>query len=184
MKVTSTIALLLAAIVVMGNAAEDTTTSATTTDTVVKIPDLPPTLTQTAKADPLVDMVAIVSAVARGAITGYRIGMYKATNYVVNPKCFGIETQQLFVQIFDVSKFDFGTEILAIQNVSLMISDNCEFDESVYDYLTFCYNGEACEVATMVQTLLTKIFQVTTVANDIAQIFMEGLPIAGNYAGW
>lgn len=33
-----------------------------------------------------------------------------------------------------------------------------------------------CEPQNMVQTLLKKVFQVTTIANDFAQIYMEGLP--------
>ena len=50
---------------------------------VKQVPDLSHTLTQTTGLDPIVNMVSIVSAVGRGAITGYRIGMYLTPNYVI-----------------------------------------------------------------------------------------------------
>ena len=56
------------------------------------------------------------------------------------------------------------------------ITDNCEYDESLYDYLTYCYEGDMCEPQNMMGTLLKKVFQVTTVANDLAQVYAEGLP--------
>lgn len=46
----------------------------------------------------------------------------------------------------------------------------------MYQYLDFCYNQNTCDVPTMAQSLMSKIFQVTTIVNDFAQIVMEGLP--------
>jgi hypothetical protein len=105
--------------------------------------------------------------------------MYKNTNYKNPDQCFGPETQALIVGVFDdwnTPKFDWGTEIVSIQKALLMITDWCQYDEVLYQYLEFCYDGDACDVVNMFNTLLKKVFQVTTVANDIAQVFMEGLP--------
>ena len=58
-----------------------------------------------------------------------------------------------------------------------MITDFCEYDESLYDLLTYCYEyEEACDPPTMMQTLLKKVFQVTTVANDFAALMQQGIP--------
>lgn len=57
----------------------------------------------------------------------------------------------------------------------MQITDNCEYDEALYQYLTFCYNGENCNIENMFSALLKKVFQVTTVVNDIVQLFVEGL---------
>ena len=57
-----------------------------------------------------------------------------------------------------------------------MITDFCEYDESLYDLLTYCYDyEEACDPANMMQTLLKKVFQVTTVANDFAALMQQGM---------
>ena len=45
----------------------------------------------------------------------------------------------------------------------------CEYDEALYDYVRWCENND-CSLTFMVQTLLKKVFQVTTVANHIAEI--------------
>ena len=58
----------------------------------------------------------------------------------------------------------------------MLITNNCDYDESLYDYLTYCYQTESCEIPNMFQTLLKKIFLVTTVGNDIAALVMSGLP--------
>jgi len=123
--------------------------------------------------------VKFVSGMARGFIAGYKKGMYKDSNYRVRNDCFGKETQDLVVGVFDdwgKNTFDWGNEIVSFQKALILTADNCEYDESVYDLLSFCYQGEQCEFPNMVQTLLKKVFQVTTVANDFAQIMMEGLP--------
>ena len=123
--------------------------------------------------------VQYVSSIARGFIAGYEVGMYKNTNYVNPAQCFGNETQTLIVTVFsdwNNGTFNWGNEVVNIQKILLLITDWCQYDEAVYDYLTYCYNGDSCEITNMVNTLLKKIFQVTTVANDVAQVVMEGLP--------
>jgi hypothetical protein len=120
-----------------------------------------------------------VSACARGFITGYRKGMYKTNNFRVDDKCFGTETQQAIVDTFNswgAMNFDWNRELSNLMIVIRQVTDFCEYDESIYDYLTYCYQGDMCEPQNMVQTLLKKVFQVTTIANDFAQIYMEGLP--------
>ncbi len=120
-----------------------------------------------------------VSACARGFMQGYRKGMYKTNNYKVDERCFGKETQQAIVDTFDSwgqNNFDWKRELSNLMTAIRQVTEYCEYDESLYDYLTYCYQGEMCEPQIMVQTLLKKVFQVTTVANDFAQIYMEGLP--------
>ncbi|TNV76409.1 hypothetical protein FGO68_gene5588 [Halteria grandinella] len=46
----------------------------------------------------------------------------------------------------------------------------------MYGWLTFCYNTDNCYITYMIQALMKKVFQLTTVANDFVQIFMDGLP--------
>ena len=111
--------------------------------------------------------------------------MYKDSNYKNPEACFGTETKDLIVNVFDdwgTARFDWGTEIVNVQKIFLLITDFCEYDESIYQYLSFCYDGENCDVPVMMNTLLKKVFQVTTVANDIAQIFMEGIPTENDSA--
>ncbi len=123
--------------------------------------------------------VAYVSAGARGFIQGYRQGMYKDTNYKVSDACFGAETQQYLVNTFSLwgtPKFDWQQQAVEVGACVSLITNNCDYDESIYDYLTYCYQTEACEIPNMFQTLLKKIFQVTTVGNEIAALVMQGLP--------
>ena len=56
------------------------------------------------------------------------------------------------------------------------IQQGCQFDEALYHYLTFCYNSQQCLLTYMFQTLLSKVFQITTVANDVVQLVVEGIP--------
>ena len=72
--------------------------------------------------------------------------------------------------------FDWNSQLSNLITSMKAITDNCEYDESLYDYLTYCYEGEMCEPQNMMGTLLKKVFQVTTVANDLAQVYAEGLP--------
>lgn len=120
-----------------------------------------------------------ISASARGFILGYRKGMYRTNNYRIDDRCFGSETQNAIVDTFqnwDAKNFDWNREATNLMLVVRQVTEYCEYDESIYDYLNYCYQGDMCEPQNMVQTLLKKVFQVTTVANDFAQIYMEGLP--------
>ena len=127
----------------------------------------------------LAKLVKFMSHAGRGAIGGYRRGMYKDINFKVEAKCLDGDTQKYIVDAFDIfgtTGFDWNTEILAIGTALNNIVDYCYFDESINDYLTYCYEVEMCEPQIMIQTILKKVFQITTVANDFAQMFGESLP--------
>ena len=123
--------------------------------------------------------VRYFSAIARGFIQGYRRGMYKDNNYRVSNNCFDKTTQTALTNVLDGASrmnFEFNSQLSNIITSLKAITDNCEYDESLYDYLTYCYEGDMCEPQNMMGTLLKKVFQVTTVANDLAQVYAEGLP--------
>ena len=115
--------------------------------------------------------VRYLSSLARGFIQGYRRGMYKDNNYRVSNNCFDQSTQIAFTSVLDASSkmtFDWNTQLSNLIYTLKSVTDNCEYDESLYDYLTYCYEGDMCEPQNMMGTLLKKIFQVTTIANDLA----------------
>ncbi len=123
--------------------------------------------------------VRYFSSLARGFIQGYRRGMYKDNNYRVAYNCYDQQTQTAITTVLDgvsVLTPDWNSQVTNIIFALKTITDNCEFDESLYDYLTYCYEGDMCEPQNMMGTLLKKVFQVTTVANDLAQVYAEGLP--------
>ena len=120
-----------------------------------------------------------MSFAGRGLISGLRRGMYKETNFVIDPKCLDQATQNYFINAFTTfgtPSFKWEEQILGIATGLNSIADNCLFDETLNDYLTYCYQVEMCEPQIMIQTLLKKVFQVTTVANDFAQMVGEGIP--------
>ena len=97
--------------------------------------------------------VRTMSAAARGFISGYRKGMYRLIRYTIDRQCFDQRTQNLIVDSFDgwgTNNFDWGTKILSITTALNMITDFCEYDESLYDILAFCYDyEEACDPVNM-----------------------------------
>ena len=105
--------------------------------------------------------------------------MYKDNNYRVASNCFDSKTQTAMTSVLDSTStlvFDWNSQLSNIIFALKTITDNCEYDESLYDYLTYCYEGDMCEPQNMMGTLLKKVFQVTTIANDLAQVYAEGLP--------
>lgn len=74
------------------------------------------------------------------------------------------------------STFSFETCSLAATSLLNSFVDNCDYDEALYDYLAFCYDRENCSIVNMAQTLMKKVFQVTTVFNDLVAAFVEGVP--------
>ncbi len=123
--------------------------------------------------------VRYLSSLARGFIQGYRRGMYKDNNYRISNNCFDQSTQTAFTSVLDAASklsFDWNTQLSNLIYTLKSVTDNCEYDESLYDYLTYCYEGDMCEPQNMMGTLLKKVFQVTTIANDLAQVYAEGLP--------
>jgi hypothetical protein len=122
-----------------------------------------------------------MASVGRGLLSGYMKGMYKNTNYKPLDKCLDAETQGYFVDFMLVwtpkaSDITWGTAIVSLQSGLLHTSDWCDFDEAIYGYLNFCYNTDNCYITYMIQALMKKVFQLTTVGNDFVQIFMEGIP--------
>ena len=132
------------------------------------------------KVEPAFHKSIKYTAVAlRGALQGYKKGMYKMTNYKVSADCLGNSTQQYLIDTFDnygTLTFDWQVEIINFSQALMMVTQNCEYDECLNDWLTFCYEGEQCDSGVMMQTMLKKIFQVTTIANDLAQMYAEGQP--------
>jgi hypothetical protein len=134
-----------------------------------------------ATQDELKSGVAYISAAARGLIGGYVEGMYKNKNYVPQAKCFDAETQGYIVDFATIwtpkaSDTTWGTAIVSLQKAMLMISDWCDFDESIYGYLTFCYDSETdqCSVTYMIGAVMKKIFQLTQVGTDLVQAISDG----------
>ena len=110
-------------------------------------------------------------------------GMYKNVNYKANAKCLDAETQGYFVDFFlvitpNAPDTTWGNAIVSLQSGLLHLSDWCDFDEALYGYLTFSYNTDNTAPTYMLQALMKKVFQLTTVGNDFVQIFMEGMPKA------
>ncbi len=134
-----------------------------------------------ATKEEIAKQVAFTSAATKGLVSGYMKGMYKNTNYRPQDRCLDTETQGYFTDFLSIwtpaaSDTTWGTAIVSLQKGLLQVSDWCEIDEAVYGYLTFCYNSEQCNPTYMIGAIMKKVFQLTTVANDFAQIFMEGIP--------
>ena len=124
--------------------------------------------------------VRYLSSLLRGFIQGYRRGMYKESNYKVAKECFDDTTQVALESIFDSwngYSIDWKGQGFNVMLAMKNIGDWCEYDEVLYDYMTYCFEGDMCEPSIMMGTLLKKIFQVTTVANDIAQLMNDGMPV-------
>ena len=131
------------------------------------------------QTSPLATQVAYGCAWARGLLQGYEIGFFKQASFVNSPQCLDVEWQSLFVNTFggfNATVFNWLAKTTQIQTLLTGIQTNCQYDEALYQYLTFCYTSQQCLIPYMFQTLLTKIFQVTTVFNDVAQLIVEGIP--------
>ncbi len=123
--------------------------------------------------------VSYGSAMALGLLTGYEKGMYKMTTYKPNDRCLDSEFQKLVVDTFGswgTPAFSWTNSASNIQKAILLVSNWCDFDEALYTWMYFCYYSEQCMVTYMSQSLMKKVFQVTTVANDLAQLYMDGIP--------
>jgi hypothetical protein len=123
--------------------------------------------------------VSYGSAMALGLLTGYEKGMYKLTTYKPNDRCLDSEFQKLVVDTFGswgTPAFSWTNSASNIQKAILLVSNWCDYDEALYTWMYFCYYSEQCMVTYMSQSLMKKVFQVTTVANDLAQLYMDGIP--------
>ena len=71
--------------------------------------------------------------------------MYKDINYRVSNNCFDKQTQTALTSVLDSSTslvIDWNSQLSNLIYSIKTITDNCEYDESLYDYLTFCYEGD------------------------------------------
>jgi hypothetical protein len=106
--------------------------------------------------------------------------MYKENNYRVAKECYDDQTQKAIVSVLDTWNgytIDWKGQMLNIMIAMKNVNDWCEYDEVIYDYMSYCFDeGEMCEPKAMTSTLLKKIFQVTTVMNDLTQLMNEDKP--------
>lgn len=125
------------------------------------------------------------AAVMRAFIDGYYEGMYKQASYKVKDQCLGEQTIKDLVILdtaYSTNTFNLTNVVGPIQEVIYLFIKYCEFDDAIFDLLKWCSNND-CTVSTMFQTLLKKIFQVTTVANDLATLLSEPKPEPTDYKG-
>ena len=127
----------------------------------------------------LAKFTAYDCAWARGMLQGFEVGFFKKASFVNSPKCLDSHWQALFVETFtgyNQATFSWINNTVNIQKMLTDLQTDCQFDEALYSYLTFCYDSDQCLITYMFQTLMSKIFQVTTVFNDIAQLVVERPP--------
>ena len=116
-------------------------------------------------------------ACARGFLQGIEIGMYKKSNYVVNATCLGNATVNETVQIYNLY-FNSGADkdiwkiLQLIQKVSHQQRVACDFDNVLNDYFIWCDNND-CSLDYMLQNVLKKVIQITTVATNISNILND-----------
>jgi len=124
--------------------------------------------------------VRYFGALARGFIQGYRRGMYKENNYRVAKECYDAPTQAAITSVLNTWNgytIDWKGQMLNIMIAMKNVNDWCEYDEVIYDYMSYCFEeGDMCEPENMSKTLLKKIFQVTTIMNDLTQLMNEDKP--------
>lgn len=76
---------------------------------------------------------------------------------------------------YDSGNFTFTAVASQFQEVIYLFIKYCEFDDALFDLFKWCSNND-CTFNTMLQTLLKKVFQVTTVANDLASLVTGDKP--------
>ena len=108
----------------------------------------------------LATFVAYDAAWARGMLQGFQIGFFKKTNFVNDPKCLDAEWQGNFVDVFGnfSASFNWIAKTAQISSLLTNLQTNCQFDETLFEYLTFCYSSQQCLITYMFQTLMTKVF--------------------------
>lgn len=123
------------------------------------------------------------AATMRGLIDGYYRGMYKQANYTVKDECLGPKTitdLTLIDTAYNSGNFSVPMAAIQIQEIVYLFIKNCEFDDAIYDLFLWS-EGHDMSFNFMFQTLLKKVFQVTTVANDIAALFSGPRPAPTDY---
>ena len=119
-------------------------------------------------------------AVARGGISGMEKGLYKKSTYVVNAQCLGNGTLNDTVQIYnmyfnnDTSK-DWWGMMTRVQRIMHIQNKFCDFDDVINDLFKWCDNND-CTVEYLLQNVLKKVIQITTVATNISTILADTTP--------
>lgn len=124
------------------------------------------------------------SAFMKGLIDGYYRGMYKNPSYTVDAQCLGEQTIKdlsIMNDAYDTGNFTIQNVLVPLQECVYLFIKHCEFDDALFDLFKWCSNND-CSFNTMLQTLLKKVFQVTTVANDLAQMVTAEKPKKEDYA--
>ena len=119
----------------------------------------------------------------RGLIDGYYRGMYRRSNYTVNKECLNDKAVNDALIIFNATKnatFSAETVLIPMVDIWFMYIQYCEFDDALYDYAVWCETND-CSAKYMGSTLLKKVFQVTTVANDLAALMQGTKPLKTDY---
>ena len=122
-------------------------------------------------------------AAMRGLIDGYYEGMYRRPKYAVKKECLDDKAVKdvLVIQNATTQKgFSAETIIVPMADLWFMYIQYCEFDDALYDYAVWCDTND-CTAKYMGQALLKKVFQVTTVANELAAQIAEEKPLETDY---
>ena len=111
----------------------------------------------------------------KGYITGYYKGMYKKTSYKLDSECFGNQMYADSKTILGVTdtpdqeEVDWLTDLITVQQLGLYFVKYCDYDDALYDFTKFCTDHEDnCSMAYMGQSIMGKVFQLTTVATDMS----------------
>ena len=116
----------------------------------------------------------------RGLYTGFEIGYFHApANMTLNKDCLGNDWQNLFVETFTgYQQTHFTAVNFTVNSLFLFTSmqNECQFNTAFYRYMTYCYENYQCHPYTMFQTLVAKVFQVTSIVNDMAQLIAGSVP--------
>lgn len=115
----------------------------------------------------------------RGFISGWYKGMYKNQKYQVKKLCLGNETVNdmyyLYKTIYQEIELDPTMSLARAEEVWYLFFGYCDFDNALYDLAKWC-NNMNCTLPYIGTSFLKKTMQVTTVANDMIELFATEPP--------
>ena len=116
-------------------------------------------------------------ACARGFLEGMERGLYKRTNWAVNETCLGEQTVKDTVEIYNIFfADDEAKDFFKIMSLAFQIKHEqdayCQFDVVMNDVLRWCDMYD-CTLEFMLNNILKKVIQITTVATDISNILSD-----------
>ncbi len=56
------------------------------------------------------------------------------------------------------------------------MKSECRFNDAVYKYMKYCYQNYQCRPYTMYQTLVSKVFQLSSIASSLASQVADSIP--------